>query len=212
MEDNKQTEFYKKFAETQASQPPIVFDTSVNYGATKFKFASLKAVQQLVQDHWNPAGFAVHQRVVETEQGCSLCTYVSYANGFTTMDSKIPLFFCPTSKWQDRGAAITYAKRYALCMAFGIVAEEDNDCAYEKQDKRAKQKSHYKVGVEAELPWDKEDELRFSISELLPKIPAERQQNFWISLGVKEVEDIPVNKLESLKKKLESIVAEKATL
>lgn len=75
-----------------------------------------------------------------TAHSLSVAQFPGYADGFDTLETRVMhesgqwiegsmRLFLAKEDPQAHGSAITYAKRYALCAALGIVADEDDDGA-----------------------------------------------------------------------------------
>jgi len=90
---------------------------------------------------------------------------------------------------QKMGAALSYAKRYALCAALNItVTDQDVD-------------AH---GLDADPITDNQ---AFALDELLSKLPDNRQRDFMNWLGVKSVGDITASQYPQALKSLKKVVA-----
>lgn len=112
------SELYKALASAVAKMPNPKFD-SVN-PHFKNKFASLKACDAAVKPYLAEQGLAYRQ----TAEGSELVTYV-YGLDMELEVSRVPLVIVPDP--QKQGSALTYARRYGLCAAFGLVGEDDDD-------------------------------------------------------------------------------------
>lgn len=95
----------------------------------KSKFASLKACDAAVKPSLKKHGLAYKQ----TAEGAELVTHV-YGSEVVEM-SRVPLSVMTNP--QGNGSSLTYARRYGLCAAFGLVGEEDDDG--EQAEKAAKE-------------------------------------------------------------------------
>lgn len=107
-------------AEVQDAIEQPKLNASVNYKQTRFRYADLSELWRVVRAAISGKGLFVHH----TENG-------GYVQVVAHLGSdEAVLAQCPanlTGKPQDVGSALTYAKRYSLAMAFGLVAEEDDD-------------------------------------------------------------------------------------
>lgn len=102
------------------------------------KFASLSECLRVVNDACNPEGLSIYHDIQETEHGYMVSTVIT--DGKETVNrSPFPANF--GSKPQTNGSELTYAKRYSLCAAFGIVGEDDDD-GQAAQDAPNKQQSN----------------------------------------------------------------------
>ena len=93
----------------------------------KSRFASLAAIHKAVDPWLNECGLTVMQFPINTEggRGVGVRTIILHESG-ETIESN---FFLPVMKDdpQSAGSSITYARRYALAGALGLVADEDDD-------------------------------------------------------------------------------------
>lgn len=107
-------------AEVQGIIEQPKLNASVNYGATKFRYADLGELWRVVRAAIAGKGLFVHH----TEDG-GYIQVVAHLGEQSAMLAQCPANL--VGKPQDVGSALTYAKRYSLAMAFGLVAEEDDD-------------------------------------------------------------------------------------
>lgn len=119
-------EFIEAMLKIQSELPVIKRNTdSYNY-----KYAPLEVIWEKVGTIINNAGFIVTNEV--TSEG--VITTVSHESG------ELKSFFpCVTVKPQDRGAEITYGRRYNLTAIFNIQLENEDNDAVEAQKKAPKQ-------------------------------------------------------------------------
>lgn len=112
----------------QAEVKPIKKDGKANYG----KFATLGNIVESIRKELTDNGLSVSQLGYssvqpdnELVQGILLETVIMHSSGeFISGTSFVPLDKVTP---QGFGAAMTYAKRYALSAALGIVADDDDD-------------------------------------------------------------------------------------
>lgn len=88
------------------------------------KFASLLAVTNVVRPVLARHGLGLRQTVVQDGSGTWTVTYAYSATDETEM-SRVPITVVTDP--QKMGSALTYAKRYCLLAAFGLVGDEDDD-------------------------------------------------------------------------------------
>lgn len=86
----------------------------------KSRYVDLSGVLKVVQPVLAKNGLCVAQII----QGDNLVTLLSHKSG-QWFKSIFPMG--PSKSLQDRGSAITYAKRYAICAMLGISADTDDD-------------------------------------------------------------------------------------
>lgn len=119
---------YLHFAAAQGEIPPVhkgrVAKFFTQKGSREYHYADLSdviaAVRKPLADHQ-----LSFQQSVEGEE---LATYIRHAGG-GWLRSAIPFKVDPEWGPQEFGSALTYARRYGLCTALGIAAEEDDDGA-----------------------------------------------------------------------------------
>lgn len=95
-----------------------------------YKYATLDAIVEQVKDLLSGNGFSYTFDTQETPTSINLLCKVKHVGGHTE-NSTVRMDIDPSAKMnimQKTGSAITYAKRYAFCNAFGILTgDEDND-------------------------------------------------------------------------------------
>lgn len=89
------------------------------------KFASLAACEAVVRPRLAEHGVMYRQTCARDEVGSWLVT-IAYGKGAEVEMSRVPLVMVASDP-QKQGSALTYAKRYGLCAAFGLAGEEDDD-------------------------------------------------------------------------------------
>lgn len=130
----------------------------------KNKFASLLAVSNVVRPVLAKYGIAYRQSVDTNASGLSfVCTYAYGVEHDGTFAEKrlavVPITV--QSNPQQMGSALTYAKRYCLLAAFGLVGDEDDDAeaASKPAAKPAKKASKPKAAAPKKVePTDAEKE------------------------------------------------------
>lgn len=90
----------------------------------KNKFASLRAVSDAVRPALAANGLAYRQTPLTDESGTWVATIVYGEDGSIEL-ARVP--YEPQSNPQQNGSSLTYAKRYCLQSAFGLVGEEEDD-------------------------------------------------------------------------------------
>lgn len=102
-------------------QNPTLDSVNPHY---KNKFASLRAVSDAVRPALAANGLAYRQTPLTDDSGTWVATIVYGEDGSIEL-ARVP--YEPQSNPQQNGSALTYAKRYCLQAAFGLVGEEDDD-------------------------------------------------------------------------------------
>jgi hypothetical protein len=90
------------------------------------KFASLAAVRNAVVPAFSKHGLSVLQNLVTSAEGVACETIILHSSG---QSLKLGPLLMPAMKHdaQGLGSAATYARRYSLLAAAGVVGEEDDD-------------------------------------------------------------------------------------
>jgi ERF superfamily len=89
----------------------------------KSRYATLDAILAVVEPGLHANGLVVVQ-VLSKEDGATLVTHLIHESG-QQLTSSYPL--PDITDPQKFGAAITYARRYALCAILSVTADEDDD-------------------------------------------------------------------------------------
>lgn len=88
-------------------------------------YADLESVLETVQPAFD-AGFTVTQGVEEGEfEGPGFVTSVFDPDG--DLVKRVAFPFLPAADYHKLGSALTYSRRYGLCLAFNLVGEDDDD-------------------------------------------------------------------------------------
>ena len=132
-------EYYKALSELQTEMPPIPKDKVVKNrdGSVRYSFASLDTILETLKPMLKKYGFSVRY---ETEQRDANTIEVSCVVTHQAGHSEKVKFSAPIGRSghmlpiQEYGAALTYAKRYTLCMAFGLNTDEDTDAIQDVGD------------------------------------------------------------------------------
>lgn len=127
------------------------------------KFASLLAVSNVVRPALAKFGIAYRQSVESIGEGHYVFTY---AYGYEADGTRVEVVLATVpitivSDPQKMGSALTYAKRYCLLAAFGLVGDEDDDAeaASKPAAKPAKKASKPKAAAPKKVePTDAEKE------------------------------------------------------
>jgi hypothetical protein len=99
----------------------------VKAGAKQYRFAPLPEVIDTVRQVLREHGLGFAQDVVIHGDTAQIGTRIYHRAGHEERFG--PLSLSAGDGPQDAGSAITYARRYALCAALGIAADEDDDAA-----------------------------------------------------------------------------------
>lgn len=95
-----------------------------NGGEYTYAYADLATVIETCKPHLAKHGLSVTQMTEASEKGFFLVTIVMHKSG-QWISGLYPL--PREGDPQEIGSEITYARRYSLCAALGVAAEEDDD-------------------------------------------------------------------------------------
>ena len=122
-----ETTLIEALAAAQAEMKNAAFDTSVRYGNTEFKFASLSSLRDAVVPVLAKHGIAVTQSGIQLESGAWVIRTTLHKGGETIVgDTPI---IANDNKAQGFGSGMTYAKRYGLAAIVCLASEQDDDGA-----------------------------------------------------------------------------------
>jgi hypothetical protein len=144
------------FIRAQGELTDPVKDTQ-GYG---YKYATLDQILQIVRPIFAKHGLAVMQHLTGGDNGhISVRTMILHETG-QTMESTMSMPISNKkgmSAEQNIGAAVSYARRYALQSCLGLMAEEDTDAA-DAEPKKAK--TNGKAKPVASISPEQESEIR----------------------------------------------------
>ncbi len=106
---------------------PITLDSSVKYGATNFKYASLGHILDTIKPELLKNGLILTQTA--TPDGSEMITSIQHISG-EVIESRVPMARDTStghSGPQAQGSALTYARRYGIVTALCLVADTDDD-------------------------------------------------------------------------------------
>lgn len=122
------SELLSKITKGQIALEQPAFDKEVDYTAkgrrTHYKYASLSACMDVVRKAFGPLGVVVWHEVRDMDGSLFAVTCIS--DGTETIE-RCPFPVKLDQSSQQNGSEFTYAKRYSLCAALGIVADDDDD-------------------------------------------------------------------------------------
>lgn len=100
--------------------------SDVHAGAKRYKFAPLPEVLDVVRPTLQAHGISVLQEAATTATGYTgVSTMLLHSSGEWILFD--PLVVPSANDAQGVGSAITYGRRYALCAALSIAADDDDD-------------------------------------------------------------------------------------
>lgn len=124
-------EWAKAFVAAQSEMPNIAKNKTAKVkmksgGEYSYSYADLPDILSSVREVLSSHGLAIVQSVESPAQGyVSVTTRIYHSAGHS--ESFGPLALPAGNDAQSAGSAITYARRYSLCAALGIAADEDDD-------------------------------------------------------------------------------------
>lgn len=92
----------------------------------KSTYSNLTQVWEAIREPLSKNNLSVFQDVISTTVGISVSTRVCHASGQWMEFGPLEITVLKKDA-QSLGSATSYAKRYALCAAIGVVADEDDD-------------------------------------------------------------------------------------
>ena len=118
-------EVMKKIAQFQKQFPGL--EKRHHNTFTKSKYANLDDVINQISPHLLECGLMYYQTIVRHEDGHYVDTVVSTEEGSEIRSSVMINELVEKTGAHGFGAAITYARRYALCTILGLVESGDDD-------------------------------------------------------------------------------------
>jgi hypothetical protein len=137
--------FDTAMAEFQGECPIIKKDTNggqTNSGKVAYKYATLDSIVEQTKGLIKKYGFSYMIKAETKENGVKATCIVKHRTGHSEFsDMEVPLGTKTNvmSQSQVVAAAITFAKRYAFCNAFGIITGDDDTDGKEIREAEAKQ-------------------------------------------------------------------------
>ena len=114
-------EIAKALSEFQSNLPRIEKDANVNLGKYSFRYAPLETIVQAIKPLLKQTGLSFLHVMNDSILEC----VILHSSGQCINTGGIAIKM--SNKMQDMGSSMTYARRYTLCAALGIVAEDDDD-------------------------------------------------------------------------------------
>lgn len=179
----------------QAKCPPITKSRATQEtGSFGYKYASFDDVMRVAGPVLAECGLAVTVSSERTDWGIRVTCRLRHGTHFEdhTMDCPIPSM--KVNDTQKFGAALSYAKRYALCAALNIViTDEDNDAAG--------------LGVEP-IATDEIANIKSMLNQIAPGDREVVLKKLLEWGGVKRLEDFPADKYAIAVTRLEAKIKE----
>jgi ERF superfamily protein len=167
-------------AAAQGEIRPAAFDSKNPH--FRSRYSSLTAIWDCLRGPMSKHGLCVWQDVTTNELGVSVTTRISHGSGQWCEFGPLTI---PVDRKnaQGIGAAITYAKRFTLAAAIGIVSDEDDDGNGVSKVPEEACISDAQVKYLTKLM--NEDHNRDELEQMLQKI------------GIQELSQLPVSRYDS---------------
>ena len=137
MKPEKKEPLAAAFSAALAEMPSPALD-KVNSAFGRFRYASLGSFLETCRPHLARFGLALASDFEPTADGNLMCwTIIRDASGETLRLAPVPVKV-DLAKPQSTGSAMTYARRYSLSAALGVVGDEDDDGNATNEPKPAK--------------------------------------------------------------------------
>jgi ERF superfamily protein len=117
-------EISKAMANAQGEMEPALKSSKNPF--FKSNYADLAAIMESIKIPLKKNDLSIWQDVITNEKGISVCTMVSHSSGQWIEFGPLEIALAKRDA-QSVGSAITYAKRYALSAAVGVVSDNDDD-------------------------------------------------------------------------------------
>ncbi len=127
IESSTDTSLLKALIKSQMEFPSIPKNHTNPF--TNSKYADLSDIISVVRPVLNKNGLGLEQHIVSEDNGEIMLETVVFNDKGESRSSGLLSFTIGTggNQYQNKGIAITYARRYTLCALLGIVADDDSD-------------------------------------------------------------------------------------
>lgn len=123
--------FAASLAKFQSLCPRVTKDRTASItserGSYKYNFASYDDVMRQAQPHLESCGLCVSFSTAKSDTGIVVTCRIRHGIHFEDHTLDVPVPAMKVNDTQRFGAALSYAKRYALCAALNIVVTDDVD-------------------------------------------------------------------------------------
>lgn len=134
-ERNRAAESYgAAVAEFQKRCPIITKDRAVNAGPLKYQYASFDDVMKKAGPVLSECGIALSFSTERNDTGIRVTVKIRVGIHAEECTLDVPIPDMKVNATQRYGAALSYAKRYALCAALNIVVSDEDDDANSAYD------------------------------------------------------------------------------
>lgn len=155
--------FFEALAKFQSKMGTITKGKTVNFinktgRVTNYSYAPLEDIVSQVKDKLKENGFSYTLKAAQDLTSVSITCEAHHEAGHTEISPVIVQIDADAymSGPQKVGAAITYAKRYAFCNAFGIMTGDEDTDAVEDEKPTVAQQAAAKSEKKEQTPAEKE--------------------------------------------------------
>ncbi len=117
-------EISKAMANAQGEMEPALKSSKNPF--FKSNYSDLASIMDSIKIPLKKNDLSIWQDVITNDKGISVCTMVSHSSGQWIEFGPLEIALAKRDA-QSVGSAITYAKRYALSAAVGVVSDNDDD-------------------------------------------------------------------------------------
>jgi hypothetical protein len=203
-------EFYLALSKFQKEIPKIIKNKPIKNksGNVVYHYAPLEEIVEQVKTSLESNGFSYTLKTKQENNSITVFCEAHHVSGYTdTTDITVPIGSDYMSAQQQVGAALTFAKRYAFCDAFGIMTgDEDTDAVATEEPKKEQPKAtppkqEEKKQGENKIPfkdWSIEDKLAWA---------KKRATELGLKINMTDIEMLP--KMEQYQEILNAVNAKK---
>lgn len=150
-------EFYLALSKFQKEIPKIIKNKPIKNksGAVVYHYAPLEEIVEQVKTSLESNGFSYTLKTKQENNSITVFCEAHHVSGYTDItDITVPIGSDYMSAQQQVGAALTFAKRYAFCDAFGIMTgDEDTDAVATEEPKKEQPKATQPKQEEKKVPF-----------------------------------------------------------
>lgn len=96
-------------------------------GNRRYDYLTLDTIMHTIRPALTARGWSIHHSITNQDGAPWMVTQLRAVNLAIIAETGCPIL--APADMQKLGAAITYARRYSVCMLLGLVADEDDDAA-----------------------------------------------------------------------------------
>lgn len=123
---NPRAELHAALAAFHAERPVILKSKTADMNKFKIKYADLGTILETINPTLHKHNLAFYQRAQCSGTSMGVETVIVHTNG-EQIECGVVSISSGKNDAQALGSALTYARRYSLCCALGLVADDDDD-------------------------------------------------------------------------------------